>query len=174
MWVTKSLIQLSDWTTRAIFSQDHVSQLRENLYQSTARSNPRCEPNENSLSFLPISETTTADKQMKQISFRYSEPISDAWYNIEIATAKSFWGHFPGVDVLLAEGNGTLLQYSCLKIPWVEEPGRLQSMGLSQGNLSAGEVIDNNWDFKRPCIFFGSRASNKKHLFNIQDFYDIA
>ena len=26
-------------------------------------------------------------------------------------------------------GNGTRLQYSCLKIPWMEEPGRLQSMG---------------------------------------------
>ena len=25
------------------------------------------------------------------------------------------------------EGNGTPLQYSCLKIPWMEEPGRLQS-----------------------------------------------
>ena len=27
------------------------------------------------------------------------------------------------------EGNGTPLQYSCLEIPWTEEPGRLQSMG---------------------------------------------
>ena len=27
------------------------------------------------------------------------------------------------------EGNGYPLQYSCLKIPWTEEPGRLQSMG---------------------------------------------
>ena len=27
------------------------------------------------------------------------------------------------------EGNGTPLQYSCLEIPWMEEPGRLQSMG---------------------------------------------
>ena len=27
------------------------------------------------------------------------------------------------------EGNGTPLQYSCLKNPMVEEPGRLQSMG---------------------------------------------
>ena len=31
---------------------------------------------------------------------------------------------------LFREGNGTPLQYSCLeKIPWTEEPGRLQSMG---------------------------------------------
>ena len=28
------------------------------------------------------------------------------------------------------EGNGTPLQYSCWKILWAEEPGRLQSMGL--------------------------------------------
>ena len=27
------------------------------------------------------------------------------------------------------EGNGTPLQYSCLENPWMEEPGRLQSMG---------------------------------------------
>ena len=26
------------------------------------------------------------------------------------------------------EGNGNPLQYSCLEIPWMEEPGRLQSM----------------------------------------------
>ena len=29
----------------------------------------------------------------------------------------------------IGEGNGTPLQYSCLEIPWMEEPGRLQSMG---------------------------------------------
>ena len=31
---------------------------------------------------------------------------------------------------LLREGNGTPLQYFAWKIPWMEEPGRLQSMGL--------------------------------------------
>ena len=33
-----------------------------------------------------------------------------------------------GVDGQL-HGNGTPLQYSCWKIPWMEEPSRLQSMG---------------------------------------------
>ena len=28
----------------------------------------------------------------------------------------------------IGEGDGTLLQYSCLESPWMEEPGRLQSM----------------------------------------------
>ena len=35
------------------------------------------------------------------------------------------------------EGNGTPLQYSAWKIPWTEEPGRLQSMrSLSRTQLS--------------------------------------
>ena len=34
----------------------------------------------------------------------------------------------PVVD-LSGEGNGTPLQYSCLEIQWMEEPGGLQSMG---------------------------------------------
>ena len=29
-----------------------------------------------------------------------------------------------------SHGNGTPLQYSCLEIPWMEEPSRLQFMGL--------------------------------------------
>ena len=36
------------------------------------------------------------------------------------------------VDSNHGEGNGTPLQYSCLENPWMEEPGRLQSMGLLQ------------------------------------------
>ena len=42
----------------------------------------------------------------------------------------------PGLEYFLISGrglggagNGTPLQYSCWKIPWTEEPGRLQSMG---------------------------------------------
>ena len=33
------------------------------------------------------------------------------------------WGRSPGV------GNGNSLQYSCMEIPWTEEPGKLQSTG---------------------------------------------
>ena len=35
----------------------------------------------------------------------------------------------PGSGRSPGEGNGNPLQYSCLKISWTEEPGRLQSMG---------------------------------------------
>ena len=47
---------------------------------------------------------------------------------------------FPSCDISLAinihlpppyneEGNGKPLQYPCVKTPWTEEPGGLQSMG---------------------------------------------
>ena len=35
-----------------------------------------------------------------------------------------------GLGRFSGEGNVNLLQYSCLEIPWTEEPGRLQSLGL--------------------------------------------
>ena len=34
-----------------------------------------------------------------------------------------------GKPMSILEGNGTSLQYSCLKIPWTGEPGRLPSIG---------------------------------------------
>ena len=36
------------------------------------------------------------------------------------------WGRSPG------ERNDNPLQYSCLKMPWTERPGRLQSIGLQR------------------------------------------
>ena len=38
-------------------------------------------------------------------------------------------GSVPGWERSPGEGNGNPVQYSCLEIPWAEEPGRLQSMG---------------------------------------------
>ena len=34
-------------------------------------------------------------------------------------------GLIPGLERSPGEGNGYPLQYSCLEIPWTEEPGRL-------------------------------------------------
>ena len=34
-------------------------------------------------------------------------------------------------------GNGNPLHYSCLEIPWTEEPGGLQSMGLQRVGVAA-------------------------------------
>ena len=38
-------------------------------------------------------------------------------------------GSIPGSGRSSGEGNGNPLPYSCLKIPWTEEPGGRQSMG---------------------------------------------
>ena len=38
-------------------------------------------------------------------------------------------GSIPRLGRSLGEGNGNLLQYSCLETPWTEKPGGPQSMG---------------------------------------------
>ena len=38
-------------------------------------------------------------------------------------------GSIPGLGRSPGEGNGNPFQHSCWKIPWTEEPDRLQSMG---------------------------------------------
>ena len=38
-------------------------------------------------------------------------------------------GHFKYFSGQTGEGNGTPLQHLAWKIPWMEEPGRLQSRG---------------------------------------------
>ena len=38
-------------------------------------------------------------------------------------------GSIPGSGQFPGEGNGYPLQYSCLEVPWTEDPGGLQSMG---------------------------------------------
>ena len=40
-------------------------------------------------------------------------------------------GLTPGSGRTPGEGNGTPLQYSCWKVPWTEQSGGLQSMGLN-------------------------------------------
>ena len=39
-------------------------------------------------------------------------------------------GLIPGLGGYPGEGDGFPLQYSCLRIPWTEEPSKLQSMML--------------------------------------------
>ena len=41
-------------------------------------------------------------------------------------------GLIPGAGRSPGEVNGNPFQYSCLRIPWTEEPGGLQSMGLQR------------------------------------------
>ena len=50
------------------------------------------------------------------------------------------------------EGNGTPLQYFAWKIPWTEEPGRLQSMG----SLESDTTERLHFDFSLSCIGEGN------------------
>ena len=48
-------------------------------------------------------------------------------------------GLIPWVRRSPGEGNGNLLQYSCLRIPWTEEPGGPQPMGLQKSQTSLSD-----------------------------------
>ena len=47
-------------------------------------------------------------------------------------------GWIPGSGRFPGEGNGNPLQYSCLEIPWTEEPGGLQSTGSQELDTTKG------------------------------------
>ena len=42
--------------------------------------------------------------------------------------------------IISGEGSGTPLQHSCLEIPWMEEPGRLQSMRRYSSQMCTFEI----------------------------------
>ena len=50
------------------------------------------------------------------------------WFFISLIFPCIF-SYFCPLNDIVGEGNGTPLQYSCLENPWMEKPGRLQSMG---------------------------------------------
>ena len=56
------------------------------------------------------------------------------------ANAGHAWdvGSIPGFGRSPGGGNGNPLQYSCLEIPWTEEPGRLQSTGSQRAEHDLG------------------------------------
>ena len=52
-------------------------------------------------------------------------------------------GLIPGSGRSPGEGNSIPLQYSCLAIPWAEEPGSLQSIGCGRvgGGLGTKQQV---------------------------------
>ena len=67
----------------------------------------------------------------------------------------------PGSGRSVGEGNGNLLQYSCLvwEIPWIEEPHGLQSMGSQRGGQD-WMTITVIYSILRKLFFFSSEVSN--------------
>ena len=50
-------------------------------------------------------------------------------------------GSIPESERSPGEGHGNPLQYSCLENPWMEESGRLQSMGLQSRTLLSDVTV---------------------------------
>ena len=46
-----------------------------------------------------------------------------------------YLGSISGSGRSSGEGNGNPLQYSCLEIPWTEEPSKLQSVGSQESDM---------------------------------------
>ena len=48
-------------------------------------------------------------------------------------------GLVPGLGRSPGEGNGNPLQYFCLENPWTEEPGGLQSVGVTKSRTQMSD-----------------------------------
>ena len=64
------------------------------------------------------------------------------------------------------EGNGTPLQYSCLEIPWTEEPGRLQSWGRKESNMTEETQQQQHENIKQL-----GRVKTESFIFQGHDFH---
>ena len=58
-------------------------------------------------------------------------------------------GSFPGSARSPGEGNGNPLQYPCLKNPWTEKPGGLQSMRVTKSQTRVNDFLMRAWDPSR-------------------------
>ena len=55
--------------------------------------------------------------------------LNEAQAGIKIARRNINNFRYADDSILMGEGNGTPLQYSCVEIPWTEEPGGLHPIG---------------------------------------------
>ena len=74
--------------------------------------------------------TKPKDAISQQMSFKWDGSVGKKSACNAVDAEDS--GSIPGSRRFPGKGNGNPLQYSCWKIPWTEEPGRLQSIGLQK------------------------------------------
>ena len=53
-------------------------------------------------------------------------------------------GSIPGSGRYPGEGNGNPLQNPCLEMPWTEEPGGLQSVGVTEESDTTWQLNNNS------------------------------
>ena len=79
----------------------------------------------------PYASPHTVSQQENESIYCYKGRKEDerVMINLEFAASISVLGRSHG------EGNGNPLWYSCLEIPWTEEPGGLQSIGSQKSQI---------------------------------------
>ena len=77
--------------------------------------------------------------QLVQMSFKWDGSVGKKSACNAVDAEDS--GSIPGSRRFPGKGNGNPLQYSCWKIPWTEEPGRLQSIGLQKSQTWLSDYI---------------------------------
>ena len=95
-----------------------------------------------------------------KLSFPGSSHSKDSAYNSGDMDSILGYRRSPG------EGNGNPLQYSCLRIPWTEEPGGLQSMGSRK--------VRHNWAANTLCppkLF--CEVKLMYHYFVLQEYFTL-
>ena len=71
-------------------------------------------------------------------------------------------GSIPGSGRSPGGGNGNTVQYSCLENPTMEEPGRLQSMGLQRvGHDRASLSLSLIYTYMKEKIYFMNPTMDK-------------
>ena len=85
-------------------------------------------------------------------------------------------GSVPGLGRLPGEGNGNPLQYSCWRIPWTEEPGRLHTVHRVTKSWirlkqlgTQGLFLLENAGFSLPRWLHEFRLSSLKHQVAAED-----
>ena len=76
-------------------------------------------------------------------------------------------GSIPGLGRSPGEGNGNPLQYSAWEIPWTEEPGRLQSMGLQKSYTTLWANHQPSYVYINGGVYVWQRICFKKHSHTI-------
>ena len=99
------------------------------------------------MSFFTISSTIQSDNELRDIAWEYHKqltaPSSQSCHQIVIACSLKPW-----LEKAMASHSSTL----AWKIPWKEEPGRLQSMGSRR----VGHTEQIHFHFSLSCIGEGN------------------
>ena len=62
----------------------------------------------------------------------------------KLLAVQEMWVHFLGWEDPLEEGTATYSSILAWRIPWIEEPGRLQSIGHKELDMTQAEATEHS------------------------------